>query len=50
MVFTSVIKDAMPVIRCSTRDLTRLLPGTARSMRRMDKITERSDDLAAGPR
>src|SRR5207302_977141 len=45
LVFTSLTKEAMPVIRYRTRDLTRLLPGTARSMRRMEKITGRSDDL-----
>jgi len=45
LVFTSLSKEAMPVIRYRTRDLTRLLPGTARSMRRMDKITGRSDDM-----
>ncbi len=45
LVFTSLIKEAMPIIRYRTRDLTRLLPGTARSMRRMDKITGRSDDM-----
>lgn len=45
LVFTSLIKEAMPVIRYRTRDLTRLLPGTARTMRRMDKITGRSDDM-----
>jgi phenylacetate-CoA ligase len=45
LVFTSLTKEAMPVIRYRTRDLTRLLPGTARSMRRMDKITGRSDDM-----
>ena len=39
LVFTSLTKEAMPVIRYRTRDLTRLLPGTARSMRRMEKIT-----------
>jgi phenylacetate-CoA ligase len=44
-VFTSLSKEAMPVIRYRTRDLTRLLPGTARPMRRMDKITGRSDDM-----
>jgi len=44
-VFTSLSKEAMPVIRYRTRDLTRLLPGTARSMRRMEKITGRSDDM-----
>ncbi len=45
LAFTSLSKEAMPVIRYRTRDLTRLLPGTARSMRRMDKITGRSDDM-----
>ncbi|MEM1156561.1 MAG: phenylacetate--CoA ligase PaaK [Pseudomonadota bacterium] len=45
LVFTSLSKEAMPVIRYRTRDLTRLLPGSARSMRRMDKITGRSDDM-----
>ncbi|WP_138380500.1 phenylacetate--CoA ligase PaaK [Luteithermobacter gelatinilyticus] len=45
LVFTSLTKEAMPIIRYRTRDLTRLLPGTARSMRRMDKITGRSDDM-----
>lgn len=45
LVFTSLTKQAMPVIRYRTRDLTRLLPGTARSMRRMQKITGRSDDM-----
>lgn len=45
LVFTSLSKRAMPVIRYRTRDLTRLLPGTARSMRRMDKITGRCDDM-----
>jgi phenylacetate-CoA ligase len=45
LVFTSLTKEAMPVIRYRTRDLTRLLPPTARSMRRMDKITGRSDDM-----
>jgi phenylacetate-CoA ligase len=45
LVFTSLIKEAMPIIRYRTRDLTRLLPGSARSMRRMDKITGRSDDM-----
>lgn len=45
LVFTSLSKHAMPVIRYRTRDLTRLLPGTARAMRRMDKITGRSDDM-----
>ncbi len=45
LVFTSLTKQAMPVIRYRTRDLTRLLPGTARTMRRMQKITGRSDDM-----
>ncbi|KGI82535.1 phenylacetate--CoA ligase [Actinopolyspora erythraea] len=46
LVFTSLTKEAMPVIRYRTRDLTRLLPGTARpGMRRMEKITGRSDDM-----
>jgi phenylacetate-CoA ligase len=45
LVLTSLTKEAMPVIRYRTRDLTRLLPGTARPMRRMEKITGRSDDL-----
>ncbi len=45
LVFTSLTKEAMPVIRYRTRDLTRLLPGTARSMRRMDRIRGRSDDM-----
>ena len=45
LVFTSLTKEAMPVIRYRTRDLTRLLPGTSRSMRRMDRITGRSDDM-----
>ena len=45
LVFTSLSKEAMPIIRYRTRDLTRLLPPTARSMRRMDKITGRSDDM-----
>jgi phenylacetate-CoA ligase len=46
LVFTSLSKEALPIIRYRTRDLTRLLPGTARpSMRRMEKITGRSDDM-----
>jgi phenylacetate-CoA ligase len=46
LVFTSLTKQAMPVIRYRTRDLTRLLPGTARpGMRRMEKITGRTDDM-----
>jgi phenylacetate-CoA ligase len=44
-VFTSLTKEALPMIRYRTRDLTRLLPGTARTMRRMEKITGRSDDM-----
>jgi phenylacetate-CoA ligase len=46
LVFTSLTKEAFPVIRYRTRDLTRLLPGTARpSMRRIEKITGRDDDM-----
>ncbi len=45
LVFTSLTKEAFPIVRYRTRDLTRLLPGTARSMRRMEKITGRSDDM-----
>jgi phenylacetate-CoA ligase len=45
LVFTSLTKEALPVIRYRTRDLTRLLPPTARSMRRMERITGRSDDM-----
>jgi phenylacetate-CoA ligase len=45
LVFTSLSKHALPIIRYRTRDLTRLLPGTARTMRRMQKITGRSDDM-----
>jgi phenylacetate-CoA ligase len=45
LVFTSLTKEAMPVIRYRTRDLTMLLPGTARTMRRMARITGRSDDM-----
>ncbi len=45
LVFTSLTKEAMPIVRYRTRDLTRLLPGTSRTMRRMDKITGRSDDM-----
>src|SRR3954463_83726 len=46
LVFTSLTKEAMPVIRYRTRDLTRLMPGTARpGMRRMEKITGRTDDM-----
>jgi len=45
LVFTSLTKEAFPIIRYRTRDLTRLMPGTARSMRRMEKVTGRSDDM-----
>ena len=45
LVFTSLIKEAMPIIRYRTRDLTRLLPGTSRPMRRIEKITGRTDDM-----
>ncbi|MET8149810.1 phenylacetate--CoA ligase PaaK [Actinoplanes sp. NPDC049668] len=45
LVFTSLSRQAMPVVRYRTRDLTRLLPGTARPMRRIEKITGRSDDM-----
>ena len=45
LVFTTLAKEGMPVIRYRTRDLTRLLPGTARTMRRMEKVTGRSDDM-----
>ena len=45
LVFTSLTKEALPIIRYRTRDLSRLLPGTARTMRRMEKITGRSDDM-----
>jgi len=45
LVFTTLTKEGLPMIRYRTRDLTRLLPGTARSMRRMGKITGRSDDM-----
>ena len=45
LVFTTLTKEGMPMIRYRTRDLTRLMPGTARSMRRMEKITGRSDDM-----
>ncbi|MDN2566558.1 phenylacetate--CoA ligase [Aquibium sp. A9E412] len=45
LVFTSLTKEAFPIVRYRTRDLTRLLPGTARTMRRMEKITGRSDDM-----
>ena len=45
LVFTTLTKEGLPMIRYRTRDLTRLLPGTARPMRRIDKITGRSDDM-----
>ena len=45
LVFTSLTKEALPIVRYRTRDLTCLLPGTARTMRRMRKITGRSDDM-----
>ena len=45
LVFTSLTKEAMPIVRYRTRDLTQLLPGTARTMRRMEKVTGRSDDM-----
>ena len=45
LVFTTLTKEALPLVRYRTRDLTRLLPGTARTMRRLEKITGRSDDM-----
>jgi phenylacetate-CoA ligase len=45
LVFTSLTKEAMPVVRYRTRDLTRLLPGISRTMRRMERITGRTDDM-----
>ncbi|KZL14285.1 MULTISPECIES: phenylacetate--CoA ligase PaaK [unclassified Pseudovibrio] len=45
LVFTTLTKEGLPIIRYRTRDLTRLMPGTARKMRRMEKITGRSDDM-----
>jgi phenylacetate-CoA ligase len=45
LVFTSLTKEAMPVVRYRTRDLSRLMPGTARSLRRMEKVSGRSDDM-----
>ncbi|HZT47892.1 MAG TPA: phenylacetate--CoA ligase PaaK [Hyphomicrobiaceae bacterium] len=45
LVFTSLTKEGMPIVRYRTRDLTRLLPGTARSMRRMERVTGRTDDM-----
>ncbi|MFL1404053.1 phenylacetate--CoA ligase PaaK [Marinobacter sp. M1N3S26] len=45
LVFTTLTKEGLPILRYRTRDLTRLLPGTARPMRRIDRITGRSDDM-----
>jgi len=45
LVFTSLSKEAFPIVRYRTRDLTRLMPGTARTMRRMEKVTGRTDDM-----
>ena len=45
LVFTTLTKEALPLIRYRTRDLTRLLPGTARPMRRIERVTGRSDDM-----
>ncbi len=45
LVFTTLTKQALPVVRYRTRDLTRLLPGTARTVRRMEKVTGRTDDM-----
>ena len=45
LVFTTLTKEGLPMIRYRTRDLTRLLPGTARTMRRMERVTGRSDDM-----
>ena len=45
LVFSSLCKEAFPIIRYRTKDLTKLMKGTARSMRRMEKITGRSDDM-----
>ncbi len=45
LVFTTLTKEGLPIIRYRTRDLTRLMPGTARTMRRMEKVTGRSDDM-----
>jgi phenylacetate-CoA ligase len=45
LVFTTLTKEGMPVIRYRTRDITRLLPGTARPMRRMERVTGRTDDM-----
>src|SRR5690625_6493777 len=46
LVFTTLTKEGLPMIRYRTRDLSRLLPGTARTMRRMAKVTGRSDDIS----
>ncbi len=45
LVFTTLTKEALPIVRYRTRDLTRLLPGTARTMRRIEKVTGRTDDM-----
>ncbi|MEE3070637.1 MAG: phenylacetate--CoA ligase PaaK [Pseudomonadota bacterium] len=45
LVFTTLTKEGLPMVRYRTRDLTRILPGTARSLRRIEKITGRSDDM-----
>ncbi len=45
LVFTTLTKEGMPLVRYRTRDLTRLLPGTGRAMRRMEKVKGRSDDM-----
>ncbi len=45
LVFTSLTKEAMPIVRFRTRDVSRLMPGTARSMRRMEKVSGRTDDM-----
>lgn len=45
LVFTTLTKEGLPMVRYRTRDLTRILPGTARTMRRIEKITGRSDDM-----
>jgi phenylacetate-CoA ligase len=45
LVFTTLTKEALPLVRYRTRDLTRLLPGTARTMRRIEKVTGRNDDM-----
>ena len=45
LVFTTLTKEATPLVRYRTRDITRLLPGTARTMRRMEKVTGRTDDM-----